>query len=122
MSARKTVPWTVLSDDDSGNSAITVPAEDTNVIEALQELVCQVTGDQYELDNHALVKAAEGLKVEWWTSVTQRMAEAEGIDLDNYGDSYYMPGGDGKRGVWIVPIETSGWVLGELCDEALVDA
>lgn len=44
MSARKTVPWTILHGDDG--DAITVPSEDTSIAEAIQELVWEETGER----------------------------------------------------------------------------
>lgn len=111
-----TKPWTVLHSED-GDESITVPGPDTDVVDALLTLIEETYGgDRFAPDNPAILAAAEGVKVERWFSVTKQMRESEGID-DGF-ESYYTPNGDGRRSIWVVSIQTSGYWLGEKCEEA----
>jgi hypothetical protein len=107
--------WQVLMDD-SGPTAIVVPVN-TKPIDALLELLNTHCGNQYTAANPVLIAEAATMKGEFWRSYTKQWKEDNGAPDWDDGD-WWAPDGDGKRRIYVFPIERSTDVLDEMAAEA----
>ena len=121
MSNRIPKPGTVLLSDDG--CALVVPHQDYNVLDALIEIVEDQHGGDVTLTNPYLTKLAAETKVQVWYSCSKAWQEAESVgdDYTDYASDWWAPYGDGKRSVYVVSVDVSGYTLGELAEEAEPD-
>lgn len=91
-----------------------VVEEGTDQLGALLVLVAEEYGGEYlHRDNPVLVAALPGCSpVERWRSYSDALAEAEGIDTEEYG-GWWGPGGDGKRDIWAMAFDGDAYSLGD---------
>lgn len=119
-SVRWPLDWSVLTSDNG--TALVVP-EGTDPAEALVELVAQVYGgenlDPTQPEIVAEV-AAQGLRIERWRAYSAELAEAEGVDLDDY-NGWYGPNGDVGEWTHVLYYDGDAYDLGERIHAAQID-
>ena len=111
--------WSVLTSDNG--TALVVP-EGTDPAEALVELIAQMYGGEDLDPTHPEIVAevAKGLRVERWRAYSRELAEAEGVDCDDY-TGWYGPNGDVGDWVHAFYYDGDAYDLGERIHAAQLD-